>query len=159
MNSKNFKGITICTKNIEENILNLKIISKIKEHDKLSSQDKIIKIDPPSMLQGVYRWVNAEGRAITLEKLTEIIDESMKITEGLLAREKEIKEQEYLDLQENNSQIFQNFIIELTGSLLGLENLKKTYGNDINITSELDLLLKKITTRIEKMTKLCSIKI
>ena len=81
----------------------------------------------------------------------------MKITEGLLAREKEIKEHEYLDLQENNSQIFQNFIIELTGSLLGLENLKKTYGDDINITSE--FTLKKITTRIEKMTKLCSIKI
>ena len=159
MESDKLKKPDFCQKSIEENILNLKIISKIKEHDKLSSQEKIIKIDPPSILQGVYRWANSEGRAITLEKLTEIIDESMKITESLLAREKELKENEYLDLQENNSQIFQNFIIELTASLLGLENLKKTYSDDINVTSEIDLLLKKITTRIEKMTKLCSIKI
>ena len=144
---------------IEDNLLNLKIISKIKENDKLSSQEKIIKIDPPSLLQGVYRWMNAEGRTITMEKLTDIINESMLITEGLLKREKELKENEYLDLQENNSQIFQNFIIELTNSLLGLENLKKTYYEDINIMSQLDILLKKITTRIDKMTKLCSIKI
>ena len=144
---------------IEDNLLNLKIISKIKENDKLSSQEKIIKIDPPSLLQGVYRWMNAEGRSITMEKLTDIINESMLITEGLLKREKELKENEYLDLQENNSQIFQNFIIELTNSLLGLENLKKTYYEDINIMSQLDILLRKITTRIDKMTKLCSIKI
>jgi hypothetical protein len=144
---------------IEDNLLNLKIISKIKENDKLSSQEKIIKIDPPSILQGVYRWINAEGRSITMEKLTDIINESMLITEGLLEREKELKENEYLDLQENNSQIFQNFIIELTNSLLGLENLKKTYHDDINIMSQLDILLKKLTTRIDKMTKLCSIKI
>jgi hypothetical protein len=144
---------------IEDNLLNLKIISKIKENDKLSSQEKIIKIDPPSILQGVYRWINAEGRTVTLEKLTEIIDESMKITEDLLAREKELKNNQYLDLEENNSQIFQNFIIELTNCLLGLENLKKTYCNDISIMSKLDLLLKKITTRLDKMTKLCSINI
>lgn len=146
-------------KQIEDNLLNLKIISKIKENDKLSSQEKIIKIDPPSILQGVYRWINSEGRSITLEKLTEIINNSMEITEGLLKRENDLKETEYLDLQENNSQIFQTFIIELTNTLLGLENLKKTYYNDINIMSQLDILLKKITTRIDKMTKLCSIKI
>lgn len=146
-------------KRIEDNLLNLKIISKIKENDKLSSQEKIIKIDPPSILQGVYRWMNAEGRCITLEKLTDIVNDSMEITEGLLKREKDLKENEYLDLQENNSQIFQTFIIELTNTLLGLENLKKTYCNDINIMSQLDILLKKITTRIDKMTKLCSIKI
>ena len=146
-------------KQIEDNLLNLKIISKIKENDKLSSQEKIIKIDPPSILQGVYRWMNSEGRSITLDKLTEIVNNSMDITEGLLKREKDLKENEYLDLQENNSQIFQTFIIELTNSLLGLENLKKTYCNDINIMSQLDILLKKITTRIDKMTKLCSIKI
>ena len=146
-------------KHIEDNLLNLKIISKIKENDKLSSQEKIIRIDPPSLLQGVYRWMNAEGRNITLDKLTDIVNESMEITEGLLRREKELKDNEYLDLQENNSQIFQNFIIELTNSLLGLENLKKTYCDDISVMSQLDILLKKITTRIDKMTKLCSIKI
>ena len=64
-----------------------------------------------------------------------------------------------INLNENNNQIFQSFIYEMTNSLLGLENLKKTYSNDILISSQLDLILKKMNTRIEKMSKLISIKI
>jgi hypothetical protein len=144
---------------IEDNILNLKIISKIKENDKLCTHEKIIKIDPPSILQGVNRWINSEGRGVTLEKLKEIINNSLKITEKLLEDEKFKKDHNLKDLEENNSQIFQKFIIEMTNSLLGLENLKKTYCDDITITAQIDILIKKITIRIEKMTKLFSIQI
>jgi hypothetical protein len=144
---------------IETNILNLKILSKIKEHDKLSTNDKIIKIDSPSIFQGMTRWINSEGRGVTLERLKEIIDDTLDITEKLLDSEKIKKDYNSRDLEENNSQIFQKFIIEMTNCLLGLENLKKTYGEDILIASQIDLLLKKITIRIEKMTKLFSIRI
>ena len=144
---------------IESNILNLKIISKIKEHDKLCTNEKIIKIDSPSIFQGVTRWINSEGRGVTLEKLQEIIAETLDITEKLFDAEKIKKDYNNKDLEENNSQIFQKFIIEMTNSLLGLENLKKTYSKDILISSQIDLLLKKITIRIDKMTKLFSIRI
>ena len=144
---------------IETNILNLKILSKIKEHDKLSTNDKIIKIDSPSIFQGMTRWINSEGRGVTLERLKEIIDDTLDITEKLLDSEKIKKDYNSRDLEENNSQIFQKFIIEMTNCLLGLENLKKTYGEDILIASQIDLLLKKITIRIEKMTKLFAIRI
>lgn len=144
---------------IENNILNLKIISKISEGDKLSTSENIIKIDPPSILQGVNRWINSEGRGVTLKKLEEIVNDTLSITEKLLESERNIKDEKQKDLDENNSQIFQKFIIEMTNSLLGLENLKKTYTEDIMITSQIDLLLKKITTRIDKMTKLFQINI
>ena len=144
---------------VENNILNLKIISKIKENDKLSSQKEIIKIDPPTLLQGVYRWINSEGREITLEKLTVIVESTMKITEELLDKERDKNDTNYIDFKENNSEILQNYIIEMTNSLLGLENLKKTYNNDISIASKIDLLLRKINTRNEKMSKLFSINI
>ena len=42
--------------------------------------------------------MNSEGRSITLEKLTEIVNNSMDITEGLLKREKDLKENEYLEI-------------------------------------------------------------
>ena len=73
---------------IETNILNLKILSKIKEHDKLSTNDTIIKIDSPSIFQGMTRWINSEGRGVTLERLKEIIDNTLDITEKLLDSEK-----------------------------------------------------------------------
>lgn len=40
---------------LEETLLNLKIISNIKENDKLNSLGKIFKINQPYMLQGIER--------------------------------------------------------------------------------------------------------
>ena len=62
-------------------------------------------------------------------------------------------------LEEDNSQIFQTFILEMKNSLVGLENLKKTYSEDILISSQLDLLINKLNTKIEKMSKMFTINI
>lgn len=148
----------INNKEIEDNILNLKIISKIREGDKLLTQNDIIEIDKATVLQGVYRWMNSEGRQVTIKKLNDIVEDTIKITDHLFDNEKKklIKCEE---LEENNSQLFQKFILEMTNSLLGLENLKKTYKGDITISAQIDILLGKLNIRIEKMSKVFSIKI
>lgn len=83
---------------------------------------------------------------------------SFKLTEIILSREKADNENEKC-LKENNNQIFKNLLYEMTNSLLGIENLKKTYKDDITISSKLDIIIKKMFNRIEKMNKLFSIKI
>ena len=47
----------------------------------------------------------------------------------------------------------------MTNSLLSLKNLKKTYKYDITISIKLDIIIKKMFNRIEKMNKLFSVKI
>ena len=143
---------------LEDTLLNLKIISNIKENDKLNSLGKIVKINQPYMLQGLERWYNKESRDNTVEKLDSIVNNSFELTEIILAREKDENEDDK-SLKENNNQIFQNLLYEMTNSLLGLENLKKTYKDDITISSKLDIIIKKMFNRIEKMNKLFSIKI
>ena len=143
---------------LEDTLLNLKIISNIKENDKLNSLGKIVKINQPYMLQGLERWYNKESRNSTVEKLDSIVNNSFELTEIILAREKDENEDDN-SLKENNNQIFQNLLYEMTNSLLGLENLKKTYKDDITISSKLDIIIKKMFNRIEKMNKLFSIKI
>jgi len=145
---------------IDNNILNLKIISQIKQYDKLNTKDELVKINSPSILNGISRWYNNESRNITIEKLNNILNQTFEITEYLLKNNdnKEINNYEK-NLEENNSQVFQKFIIEMTNSVNGLENLKKTYSDDILISSQLDLLINKLNTRIEKMTKLFKINI
>ena len=143
---------------LEDTLLNLKIISNIKENDKLNSLGKIVKINQPYMLQGLERWYNKESRNSTVEKLDSIVNNSFELTEIILAREKDENEDDK-SLKENNNQIFQNLLYEMTNSLLGLENLKKTYKDDITISSKLDIIIKKMFNRIEKMNKLFSIKI
>ena len=137
---------------IDENILNLKIISKIKANDKLLANNNLLEIDSPHILQSVNRWYNNEGRAITIEKLNSILEGTFKITKILLENEKKNQEEDK-SLEENNSQIFQTLILEMKNSLVGLENLKKTYSEDILISSQLDLLINKLNTRIDKMSK------
>ena len=144
---------------IDENILNLKIISKIRENDKLLTNNNLLAIDSPHLFQSLNRWYNKESRSITIEKLNDILDGTFAITKILLDQEKKNNNKDKESLEENNSQIFQTFILEMKNSLVGLENLKKTYNEDIMITSQIDLLLKKITTRIDKMTKLFQINI
>jgi hypothetical protein len=140
---------------IDENILNLKIISKIKENDKLLANKSLLEIDSPHLFQSVNRWYNKENRNITIEKLNNILEGTFKITKILLEKEKDNKEEK--SLEDNNSQIFQNLILEMKNSLVGIENLKKTYSEDILVSSQLDLLISKLSSRIEKMSKLFTI--
>ena len=107
-------------KKIDQNILNLKILSKIKENDKLLTNNKLLEIDSPHIFQSINRWYNNENRNITIEKLNNILEDTFLITENLLNENKEEK-----NLEETNTQIFQNLILEMRNSLVGLENLKK----------------------------------
>lgn len=143
---------------IDENILNLKIISKIKENDKLLTNNNLLSIDSPHLFQSVNRWYNNESRNITIDKLNDILDGTFAITKILLDQEKKSNISKD-SLEEDNSQIFQTFILEMKNSLVGLENLKKTYSEDILISSQLDLLINKLNTKIEKMSKMFTINI
>ena len=143
---------------IDTYLLNLKIISKIEENDKLITTDKLIKIDKPTVFQGVHRWMSSESRTNTLEILNQIYENSFDITDILLTKEKDLDENKK-ELEDSNSQIFQKFIIEFTNSLVGIDNLKKTYKDDILILSQLDMISNKINSRLEKMNDIFKIKI
>ena len=150
-------------KTIDINILNLKIISQIKENDKLCANKNIITIDKPHITQSFSRWYNKEGRILTIEKLENICNITFLITEKLLKEEKE-KKDIYKDdknnhLNDTNNQIFQSLVHEMTNSLIGLSKLKKTYSDDILISSQIDLLINKMTNRIEKINKLFKLNI
>lgn len=142
----------ITPKFIDENILNLKIISKIKENDKLLAHKNLLEIDSPHIFQSVNRWYNNENRNITIDKLNNILEGTFNITKSILEREKNNKE-EKKSLEENNSQLFQTLILEMRNCLTGLDNLKKTYCEDILISSQLDLLINKLNNRVDKMNK------
>ena len=143
---------------IDTYLLNLKIISKLEENDKLITTDKLLKIDKPTIFQGVHRWMSNESRSNTLEVLNQIYENSFDITDILLTKEKESNENKK-ELEDSNSQIFQKFIIEFTNSLTGIDNLKKTYKDDILVLSQLDMISNKLNSRLEKMNDIFKIKL
>ena len=87
-----------------------------------------------------------------------IYENSFDITDILLTKEKESNENKK-ELEDSNSQIFQKFIIEFTNSLTGIDNLKKTYKDDILVLSQLDMISNKLNSRLEKMNDIFKIKL
>lgn len=141
---------------IENCLLNLKIISKLQENEKLITTNNVLKIDKPVIFQGIKRWYAKESRDVTINKLNDIYTNSFGITDNLLKKEQNTDIANN-SLEDSNSQVFQKFILEFTNSLKGIDNLKKTYSNDVPMISQLDMLSNKLNTRLEKMNKMCKI--
>ena len=120
-------------------LLNLRIISEIKEYDKLKVNDGNLKIDQSSF-KFLTRWYNSEGRDNTIIKINNILDEIF----------------EYIDSIKNNknsNRDMQRILIGLTNSIRGIDCLKVTYKSDINIITNLNLYSEKIQIKINELNR------
>lgn len=126
----------------ENTILNLKMISQIKSYDKLYLENGLIKIDRPTILQGVNRWYKEYNRSTTTDDLDNVVLNVICITDKLLVKEN-------VFLEENT--LCQQILIEISNALKGLSNLKITYSNDTFITSKIDIIKDKLKARKDKI--------
>jgi len=146
--------------NLNRIFINLKIISNIKEYDKLLTlqENDIIEIDNAGLTQPLRRWWNGRSRNETIEFLNIFISETFIIIDETLT--KEIKGQTNTNFfKESNHNILQRFLLELTNSIKGLCNLRITYGYDIKFKSQLDTLIEGIEFRVEKIKEALRINI
>ena len=140
-------------------LLNLKIISNIKEFDKLSIENNDISIDVPYLLQGFMRKWNGDSRINTIDTINFIIDSIFNISDNLLETELNIDDNLHckINFNDNNSILFQKIVLGLSESITGLQNLKITYIGDVSIVSKLDLIITKIQNRINKINTMLKI--
>lgn len=113
---------------IEEIILNLKMIAKIKQNDKMFIVNKIIHVDNRPF-PGVRRWLTADGRTDTIFFIELVIERTF----------------EYMNKDIDN-EVFdtQNIRKELLNIVQGLDNLSATYKLDNLVISKIDILKEKI---------------
>ena len=154
---------------LENILLNLKIIANIKEFDKISTAYDTITIERNDILQGTRRKIySGDSREKTIKTIESLINRLFEITDELLEKEQTIqinqngyyskdtvKESPFVD---EPIATFLNITNQLSSSIRGLQNLKITYLNDVTTTSKLDLVIGKIQNRINKINKLMSIK-
>ena len=153
-------------------LTNLKIISSLKPNEKLTKKDNIFIIDPPTYIQGAYRWWNNDSRIDSMTHIESMIELSFSLIDDIFTSEVEITTGSSNDnnnnyyhkrimpqtfFQNENSARLQNFSIELTNSIKGLQNLKLTYHSDISVCSKIDVLIDKINIRLSKIAKLLTI--
>lgn len=169
---KTKKTVTKNTTNdkLDKLLLELKIISNIKEYDKICVRDNIM-IDTPYLLQSVARTYNGDSREKSIKYIQKIIEEIFEILDNLLEEAKKpITPQASIHYYSNKGQIesvnfkdetitiYQKTNQNLTESISGLQNLKITYLNDISTTAKLDMLIVKIQNRINKINSMMVLK-
>lgn len=120
--------------NIEEVLINLKMLSRINPNDKLYLEDKLIKIDTPAIGQGIIRWFNEYSREKTMEQIDYLSYQIDVYINYLLNKTKRT---------DNDNRICQNILVEITKAISGLEKLKITYSKDTFIQSKLDMIQEK----------------
>ena len=159
--------------NLDNLLLELKIISNIKEFDKICIRENI-EIDTPYLLQSISRKIHGDSRDKTISYVNDVVMNIFKILDDLLKKEiineKNIvssSAQLYLNkdkyiqkynFKDETISIYQKINQNLTQSISGLQNLKITYLNDISTTSKLDMLIVKIQNRISKINNMMVLK-
>jgi hypothetical protein len=136
------------TTNVENTLLNLKMMSQIKPYDKLYLDDGLLKIDTPTLLQGIYRWYKDYSRTNTTNDLDIIIKNVIDITDNLLDKE---------NITEEENTLCQQILIEINNACKGLSNLKITYKDDTFMSSKLDIIKEKLKARKDKIIKVMKV--
>ena len=130
-------------------LLNMKIISEIKENDKLLTNNNCLEIDT-RYVQFIQRWLYEDGREVTLIKISEIIDNLFNFIDNNYSTKRNIVNNGNFD--EDKTHLFQRIHLNLQNSIKGLENLKTTYKHDIKTISQIDLIIEKVNIRVERMS-------
>lgn len=113
---------------IEEIIINLKILQKLEKNQKIITRGAYLNIESPSLIpEFIRRWNRQDNRVETIKRINTIVNSAI----------------ENLDKNE----IF-NIKEYLIGSKEGINNLKETYSTCSQTCARLDIILDKINTVI-----------
>lgn len=120
--------------NIEEIMLNLKMISSINQNDKLYLEERLFKIDRPTIIQGFTRWFHEYSRIRTMENIDDLVELTTIYVDSIFKK---------TERTQTDNRICQNILVEISNVIKGLQNLKITYSDDTFVQSKLELIQEK----------------
>jgi hypothetical protein len=127
-----------------ELLTNLKLLSHVKQHDKLTCDNKndVVEIDSRYYLQGIRRWICGDTRTETINFIDKLVVSAEYLSENLILS-KNVDDKHNLKILTE----------DLISSKNGLNNLKITYFDDKLFVSRIENYLEKIKLRIDKNNK------
>jgi hypothetical protein len=131
-------------------LVNLKIISKIEKNGRITrSKNGVINLDYDTITQPVRRYFNGDSRNQTIYELDSIANECITTLTSLL-------NSKYLTEihrgTTNRRRLYSSInllITKIKESFTGLENLKFTYIDDLNVSSQIDIIILKLRETVE----------
>ena len=130
--------------NFKDILLDLEILSQIKENDKISIQiipgEKKMFVDRKHYFTSLTRWYNNYNREDSIKFIERIIN-SLELASAFITNGNHIEDAE-------------NLMISIKKASVGLKNLKNTYTDDSIISSKLNLIIDKINNIYSNLNSL-----
>lgn len=122
---------------IDQILTSLKIISMIKEGQKVCVRNGLLSLEPKST--GIHvalrRWINNDSRQSTLAYIKNVVNNALNVCNIL-----------------TDSDTIEKLVQALTESSNGLCNLIVTYESDIPIVATIQVMQDRIKTNLENLT-------
>lgn len=127
-------------------LINLRILGNVQKNGRISrSFDGIISIEDDNFYQPLKRFLTNDSRKGAIHEITSIMNECLEIMKFIISSKTMNMEfchtEEYFKGCENLSILLK----EMNGAKIGIENLKFTYGDDINTVSQIDVIILKFS--------------
>ncbi len=126
---------------LEDVFVNLRLISKINQGEKLVQYDNHINIDT-SYFQLVTRWFRGANRTDNIRFIQKVFSKAFEFNDKLVG-----------DKSEESAQTLLRLNTELKNSLDGLSNLKVTYLADKLVQSEIDVMIDNVRSKLDINSK------
>ncbi len=115
---------------IDEIIINLKLLETLDKNQKLITRDAYLNIEPRSLIpEFLRRWNRQDNRNETIKKINNIITQAIKHI--------------------NDDNLNYNIKEYLRRSMIGISNLKETYSTCSQTCARLDVILDKIRLSLD----------
>ena len=115
---------------IDEVLVNLKVLEQIQVNQKLISRGTYLNIEYESIVpEFIRRWRRQDNRNETIKKINLVINSALK-------------------LKEDNDKITERLDLYLMKSISGLKALKETYATCCQTTARIDVIISKIQNSI-----------
>ncbi len=125
-------------------LVNLKILGKIKDAEKIDISADKIKLQGNTFYTSLIRFIKGDSRGKTIQFINEVITNSIDVLMQFV-NSTQMSPYNANSYQYNkNYTSLVNLSIELKNCITGLESLKKTYDDDVHTVSQIEVIVNKI---------------
>ena len=142
---------------MDQTLKDLKILSKIPQNGKIrTSSTGCIELEPESSFNSVMRTLFTDSRRKALRDIHNVMIQAFEHTDGIL-KSKYINIYDLvsrpsdadIDTHQEECRKLRYLGNELTKSIIGLNNLKKTtYKDDVSFGADIDIVIRDIKSRV-----------
>ena len=132
---------------VQNLLINLKVLSQIGPGDKINTKEKNIEIDSNNWGQSLRRTYRGDDRKLTFDMINNLITTLTLIIQKSLEGDAD----EYIEeksVHMTNQELLKEVHKELEGVRKGLENLRETYFQDATLASKMELCIGTVQRQI-----------